>query len=60
MKQCWVAIGCVLLGLAACEDNSYRESPVPYAPVQYTVNITTEHPNSPKHIQAHPIKFSKI
>lgn len=45
MKKCWVAIGCVLLGLVACDDNSYRESPVPYAPVQYTIHITTEHPN---------------
>lgn len=45
MLKRWFVIGCIALGLAACDDNSYRESPIPYAPVQYTVNVTTEHPN---------------
>jgi len=44
MKRWWWGL-CILLGLPACNETSYSGSPVPYAPVGYTVNITSEHPN---------------
>lgn len=43
MKRWW-GILLVLLACTACEDVNYRSS-VPYAPVNYTVYITREHPN---------------
>ncbi len=45
MLKRWFAIGCVVFGLAACNETSVNGSTVPYAPVGYTINITTEYPN---------------
>jgi nitrite reductase/ring-hydroxylating ferredoxin subunit len=41
-------LGCIILVFAACDDNARSGNPVPYAPVQYTINITTEYPNFKK------------
>lgn len=44
MKKWWV-IGSILFGLTSCDDTSYSGNPVPFAPVAYEVNITSEYPN---------------
>jgi hypothetical protein len=44
MKARWIFILITLIGLTSCEDIN-RRSPVPYVPVSYTLNITSEYPH---------------
>ena len=44
MKTRWIFILITLIGLTSCEDIN-RRSPVPYVPVSYTLNITSEYPH---------------